>query len=115
MIASGVVVYVSCQPVDFRKGAASLMALVRDGGLDPFSGALHVFRSKRSDRIRIVWWDGSGSAFIRRSSKETAFAGRPQRLHVSALIMRNSWRFWLGWIGRRSAKQPSGDLFRQAE
>ncbi|UVK35760.1 IS66 family insertion sequence element accessory protein TnpB (plasmid) [Mesorhizobium sp. AR10] len=47
MIASGVVVYVSCQPVDFRKGAASLMALVRDGGLDPFSGALHVFRSKR--------------------------------------------------------------------
>ena len=36
MIASGVVVYVSCQPVDFRKGAASLMALVRDGGLDPF-------------------------------------------------------------------------------
>ncbi len=25
MIASGVVVYVSCQPVDFRKGAASLM------------------------------------------------------------------------------------------
>ncbi len=32
MIASGVVVYVSCQPVDFRKGAASLMALVRDGG-----------------------------------------------------------------------------------
>ncbi|MFD1984331.1 hypothetical protein ACFSOZ_16995 [Mesorhizobium newzealandense] len=26
------------------------MALVRDGGLDPFSGALHVFRSKRADR-----------------------------------------------------------------
>ncbi|WP_430691756.1 hypothetical protein [Mesorhizobium captivum] len=25
------------------------MALVRDGGLDPFSGALHVFRSKRAD------------------------------------------------------------------
>jgi transposase len=60
MIASGVVVYVSCQPVDFRKGAASLMALVRDGGLDPFSGALFVFRSKRADRIRIVWWDGTG-------------------------------------------------------
>ena len=60
MIASGVVVYVSAQPVDFRKGAASLMALVRDSGLDPFSGALHVFRSKRADRIRIVWWDGSG-------------------------------------------------------
>lgn len=43
MIASGVVVCVSCQPVDFRKGAASLMALVRDGGLDPFNGSLYVF------------------------------------------------------------------------
>jgi hypothetical protein len=51
MIASGVVVYVSCQPVDFRKGAASLMALVRDGGLDPFNGALYVFRSKRTIMI----------------------------------------------------------------
>ncbi|TBB60659.1 transposase [Rhizobium ruizarguesonis] len=60
MIASGVVVYVSCQPVDFRKGSASLMALVRDGGLDPFNGALYVFRSKRADKIKIAWWDGSG-------------------------------------------------------
>ncbi|WP_425349280.1 IS66 family insertion sequence element accessory protein TnpB [Ensifer aridi] len=43
-----------------RKGAASLMALVRDGALDPFNGSLYVFRSKRADRVRIVWWDGSG-------------------------------------------------------
>ncbi|KAB1083494.1 IS66 family insertion sequence element accessory protein TnpB [Neorhizobium galegae] len=65
MIASGVVVYVSCQPVDFRKGAASLMALVRDGGLYPFNSALYVFRSKRKDRVRIVWWDGSGGTCCR--------------------------------------------------
>lgn len=55
MISSSVVVYVSCQPVDFRKRAASLIAVVRDGGLDPFNGALYVFRSKRADRVRIVW------------------------------------------------------------
>ncbi|PDT75155.1 hypothetical protein CO676_34270 [Sinorhizobium sp. BJ1] len=36
------------------------MALVRDGGLDPFNGALYVFRSKWADRIRIVWWNGNG-------------------------------------------------------
>ncbi|MEF0941649.1 IS66 family insertion sequence element accessory protein TnpB [Rhizobium sp. BR 362] len=73
MIASGVVVYVSCQPVDFRKGAASLMALVRDGGLDPFSGALYVFRSKRADRIRIVWWDGSGVCLYAKIIEENGF------------------------------------------
>ncbi|MGY5795607.1 IS66 family insertion sequence element accessory protein TnpB len=51
----------SCQPVDFRKGAASLMALERDGGLDPFKVRFTCFRSNRPDRLRIVWWDGSGS------------------------------------------------------
>ena len=65
MIASGVVVYVSCQPVDFRKGAASLMALVRDGGLDPFNGSLYVFRSKRAE----------ASASIRKLWKSKASAG----------------------------------------
>jgi transposase len=36
------------------------MALVRDGGADPFNGALYVFRSKRADRIKAVWFDGTG-------------------------------------------------------
>jgi hypothetical protein len=60
MIPSGVEGYVASTPVDFRKGPASLMALVRDGGVDPFNGALYVFRAKRADRVKIVWWDGSG-------------------------------------------------------
>ncbi len=29
-------------------------------GADPFNGSLYVFRAKRADRIKIVWWDGSG-------------------------------------------------------
>ncbi|WP_461335906.1 IS66 family insertion sequence element accessory protein TnpB [Bradyrhizobium liaoningense] len=37
-----------------------LVALVRDAGSDPFDGSLYVFRAKRADRIKIVWWDGSG-------------------------------------------------------
>ena len=73
MTASGVVVYVSCQPVDFRKGAASLMALVREGGLDPFNGALYVFRSKRADRVRIVWWDGSGVCLFAKRLETSEF------------------------------------------
>jgi hypothetical protein len=60
MIPAGVQVYVASMPVDFRKGATGLMALVRDGGADPFDGALYVFRSKRADRIKAVWFDGTG-------------------------------------------------------
>jgi len=43
-----------------RKGIDGLVALVRDAGSDPFDGALYVFRAKRADRIKIVWWDGCG-------------------------------------------------------
>ena len=60
MIPSGTRVVLATAPVDFRKGPVSLMALVRDAGEDPLSGALYVFRSRRADRVKIVWWDGSG-------------------------------------------------------
>jgi transposase len=60
MIPSGARVFLRAGAVDFRKGPDGLVALVRDGGADPFNGALYVFRSKRADRIKIVWFDGSG-------------------------------------------------------
>ena len=28
--------------------------------LDPFSGHLFVFRSRRGDRIKVLWWDRDG-------------------------------------------------------
>ena len=73
MIPAGVQVYVASTPVDFRKGAMGLMALVRDGGIDPFSGALHVFRSKRADKIKIVWFDGTGVCLFGKTLEETKF------------------------------------------
>lgn len=55
--------FVATQPVDGRKGADSLMALVRDViRQDPLSGHLFVFFSKRRDRVRIVYWDRNGFA-----------------------------------------------------
>jgi transposase len=55
--------FVASQPVDGRKGADSLMVIVRDVfGQDPLSGHLFVFFSKRCDRIRVVYWDRNGFA-----------------------------------------------------
>jgi transposase len=55
--------FVATQPVDGRKGADSLMVIVRDVfEYDPLSGHLFVFFSKRCDRIRIVYWDRDGFA-----------------------------------------------------
>src|SRR5262245_37617265 len=56
-------VFVATQSVDGRKGADSLMVLVRDVFQhDPLSGHLFVFFSKRCDRVRIVYWDRNGFA-----------------------------------------------------
>lgn len=58
-------IYVAAAPVDFRKGMDGLAALVQsEFELDPFSGALFVFRAKRSDRLKIVLWDGTGLVLI---------------------------------------------------
>jgi transposase len=55
--------FVATQPVDGRKGADSLMVLVRDVfGQDPLSGHLFIFFSKRCDRVRVVYWDRNGFA-----------------------------------------------------
>ena len=45
-------VVVATRPVDFRKGHDALVALVEhELGLDPYSGVVVVFRSRRADFV----------------------------------------------------------------
>jgi transposase len=55
--------FVATQPIDGRKGADSLMVIVRDVfRYDPLDGHIFVFFSKRRDRVRLVYWDRNGFA-----------------------------------------------------
>lgn len=61
MPPAGLMIYVATQPVDFRKGADGLALLAKETlGHDPMKGVAVVFRAKRTDRVKIVVWDGSG-------------------------------------------------------
>jgi transposase len=73
MIPSGARVFLRAGAVDFRKGPDGLVSLVRDAGADPFNGALYVFRSKRADRIKIVWFDGSGLCLFAKRLEQSHF------------------------------------------
>ena len=73
MIPAGTKVFLASHPVDFRKGPDGLMALVNQAGSDPFDGALYVFRAKRADRIKIVWWDGSGLCLFAKRLEKNRF------------------------------------------
>ena len=64
-IPAGARVLLATRPVDFRKGAHGLAALAQEVlAEDPFSGAVIVYRSKRSDRVKILIWDSSGLVLI---------------------------------------------------
>jgi len=51
------------QRVDFRKGHDGLAALVKNElRKEPFTGTVFVFRAKRADRLKLLYWDGTGLA-----------------------------------------------------
>ena len=93
-------VLVATRPVDFRKGMDGLMALVQEHLRDdPFSGAIFVFRSKRADRVKLVWWDGSGLCLFAKRLEDGRFYWPPiedgtiklSGAQLSALIEGMQW------------------------
>jgi transposase len=54
-------IFLAAVSTDMRKGFDSLACLVESSmALDPVSGHLFGFRSRRGDRIKILWWDRDG-------------------------------------------------------
>ncbi len=71
---SGARVLIATRPVDFRKGADSLAALVQtELGLQPFSGVVFVFRAKRADRVKLLYWDGTGLCLLSKRLEDGRF------------------------------------------
>jgi transposase len=77
-VPAGLRVLIATKPVDFRRGADGLAALVRETlGEDPFSGTIYVFRSKRADRVKMVAWDGTGLVLLWKRLESGAFKWPP--------------------------------------
>ena len=67
-------VLIATKPVDFRRGVMGLAALVEaEFKADPFSGVIYVFRSKRADRIKLLFWDGTGICLLIKRLKGSKF------------------------------------------
>ena len=58
---SGTRVWLAAGVTDMRRGFDELTALIQ-GSLseDPFSGHVFVFRGRKGDRIKVLWWCGDG-------------------------------------------------------
>jgi len=67
-------IMVATKPVDFRKGHDGLAALVKNElHKDPFTGAVFVFRSRKADRLKLIYWDGSGLVMAYKRLEEHTF------------------------------------------
>ena len=97
----GTRILVASEPVDFRKGHDGLAAVVQNElGLDPYSGVAYVFRAKRADRIKVLWFDGTGLALAYKRLEQGRFAWpavrngviRLSRAQFEALFEGLDWR-----------------------
>ena len=105
-------VLVATRPVDFRKQADGLAAIVQAAlGADPFNGAVYVFRSKRMDRVKLLWWDGTGICLMTKRLEDSQFRWPPiedgmlklSAVQLAALLEGGEW----ARMERREVTRPS--------
>jgi transposase len=105
-------VLVATRPVDFRKQADGLAAIVQAAlGADPFCGTIYVFRSKRMDRVKLLWWDGTGICLMTKRLENGQFRWPPiedgmmklSAVQLSALLEGGQWAS----VERREVTRPS--------
>lgn len=71
---TGIRVLVATKPVDFRKGMDGLAAYVEQQlQADPFSGVVYVFRSKRADKVKLLFWDQTGLVLVTKRLEDGRF------------------------------------------
>ena len=71
---TGIRVLVATKPVDFRRGMDGLAAYVQQNmQSDPFSGVVYVFRAKRADRVKLLFWDGTGVCLLSKRLEGSRF------------------------------------------
>lgn len=74
MIPASVRIFVCTQPFDMRCSYDTLaLAAQQVIGEDPRSGALFVFSNKRSNRLKILWWDRNGYCLLSKRPHQALF------------------------------------------
>ncbi len=98
---NGMRILVATEAGGFRKGHDGLAAVVQNElGLDPYSGVAYVFRAKRADRIKVLWFDGTGLVLAYKRLEQGRFAWpavrdgviRLTRAQFEALFEGLDWR-----------------------
>jgi transposase len=78
LLPRGVKVHLALGHTDMRKGIDGLAMLVQAVlRQDPFSGHLFVFRGRKANLIKIVFWDGTGLCLFTKRLEQGVFLWPP--------------------------------------
>ena len=84
----GTRVWLAAGVTDMRKGLGGLAALVQMSlEADPYCGHLFVFRGRRGDLIKALWWDGDGLCLLAKRLERGRFTW-PQATSGSVALTR---------------------------
>jgi transposase len=110
-LSAAVKIYVCTAPTDMRKGFDGLCGLAEHVmQQDPLSGHLFVFRNRRRDRLKVMYWDHDGLAIWYKRLEKGTFQ-LPTDLHpngdqpASVSISVSQLNLLLGGIDLASARQ----------
>ena len=67
-------VWLAAGVTDMRRGFATLAAQAEATlKQDPYTGHLFVFRGRRGDLIKVIWWDGQGACLFSKRLEKGRF------------------------------------------
>ena len=80
-------VWLAAGVTDMRKGFAALAAQAEAVlKQDPFGGHLFVFRGRRGDLVKVIWWDGQGACMFMKRLERGRFVWRQFHFHPGEVI-----------------------------
>jgi len=81
-------IWIAAGVTDLRRGFTGLSATIQTAlKEDPFSGHVFVFRGRRGDLIKLLWWDGDGLCLFAKRLERGRFIW-PQATDGTALLTR---------------------------
>src|SRR6187401_256338 len=100
-LPAGTNIWIAAGVTDLRRGFTGLSAIVQVKlEQDPFNGHVFVFRGRRGDLIKVLWWDGDGLCLFAKRLERGRFVW-PQaesgtvsltRAQLSMLLEGIDWR-----------------------
>jgi transposase len=79
-LPAGTRIWIAAGVTDLRRGFTGLSGMVQTALKEnPFSGQVFVFRGRRGDLIKMLWWDGDGLVFSRRDWSGEDSCGRKRQ------------------------------------